>query len=98
MKTELLTTEQRNAAELAEDIDNLRHMLGAPVGSPKKQWGYRNHYATNADDASMARLLALGLVRKGRGIPGGMVYFHATEQGCAIAGLDAKATRRALDD
>jgi hypothetical protein len=89
--------ENSTAAELAEDMENLRHMLGAQVGSPKKQWGYRNHFATNADDASMARLEKLGLVRKGRGIPGGLVYFHATEMGCSIAGLDKKQTARAME-
>jgi hypothetical protein len=84
-------------ADLADDIENLRHMLGARVGSPKKEWGYRNHFATNADDASMLRLVALGLVRKGRGIPGGLVYFHATKLGCTIAGLDAKQAKRAME-
>lgn len=87
----------RASAELAEDMDNLRHMLGASIDSPKKQWGYRNHFATQADDASMVRLLALGLVRRGRGIPGGLTYFHATEAGCAMAGFDKKQTARAME-
>jgi hypothetical protein len=94
------TTEETTtkATELREDVDNLRHMLGAAVGSPKKEWGYRNYYAANPGDASMERLAALGLVRKGRAVPGGLVYWHATELGCAIAGIGEKATRRALND
>lgn len=92
----VLRTAEERAKQLAEDVDNLRHMLGATVDSPRKEWGYRNYYAANSGDASMDRLQELGLVRKGRAIPGDLVYWHATEMGCTIAGLTAKETRRAL--
>jgi hypothetical protein len=92
-----VSTDQQTAADLADDMDSLRHMLGAAVGSSKKQWGSRNYYATEPDDQSMVRLEKLGLVRRGCPIPGGMVYFHATSLGCTIAGLDGKQKARALE-
>jgi hypothetical protein len=92
-----MSTDQQTAADLADDMDSLRHMLGASVGSSRTQWGSRNYYATEPNDLSMGRLERLGLVRRGRAIPGGMVYFHATPLGCTIAGLDAKQKSRALE-
>ena len=48
-----LTAEQR-AVEMIEDIDNLRHMLGARPTDSKRDWGYRNYYCANLGDESMA--------------------------------------------
>ena len=79
----------------AVDIENLRHMLGVAANEPRRFWGTRNHFAPGAVDLpSMVRLEAAGLVRQGRPYEDAH-YYHATEQGCAVAGLDRKQTRRA---
>ena len=82
--------------DIVGDIDNLRHMLGIASNIHKRDWGYRNYYNTSdggPDCDSMKRLQELSLVRPGR-----HNYWHATEQGCAVAGLDRKQTQRALND
>lgn len=81
----------------ADDLDNLRHMLGAQLCYAKREWGFRNHYApAGVDVESMKRLEAAGFVRQGR--PYQMHhYYHATEAGCKAAGLNAAQTRRALE-
>lgn len=84
------------AETIVNDIDNLRHMVGAKPNIHKRDWGFRNYYNssdTGPDVDSMKRLQAMGLV-----IPGQRNYWHATEAGCKVAGLDAKQTRRALND
>jgi hypothetical protein len=85
------------ASQIVEDMDNLRHMLGARSTDSKRDWGYRNYYCANVGDESMARLAAQGLVRQGRTLPD-QVYWHATEAGCKAIGLSdkfiQKATRR----
>lgn len=81
------------------DIDNLRHMLGATSHTPKRDWGYRNHFAAGiADTPSMERLVAAGLVvREGR-LGSSQHYYYATEAGCKAAGLNRAQTKRALED
>lgn len=81
----------------AEDRGNLRHMLGIASNVPKKQWGYRNYYASSVSDMpSMTRLEAAGLVRRGRPYEDAY-YFHATEAGCLAVGLSAKQCQNALN-
>lgn len=91
-----LTNEQISA----DDVDNLRHMLGATRDSYKRDWGYRNHFCANKsgpDYESMIRLEAAGMVTRGRAQTSS-IFFHCTEAGCKAAGLNEKQTRRALYD
>jgi hypothetical protein len=80
-----------------EDMDNLRHMLGIDALLRKpSQWGFRNYYHCDIDDPSMERLLAAGLVRSGRGTTtpsGRYMNFHATYEGCRMAGLTEEKSR-----
>lgn len=46
---------------------------------------------------ALDRLTTLGYVVKG-GSNESMHYYHATENGCIAAGLNAKQTKRALED
>lgn len=78
---------------LKEDLDNLKHMLG--MNYSKKCWGYRNYYVSNIDDDSMQKLLRMGYIRKG-GQSELYYYYHATEQGCIVAGLSKRQTKKAL--
>ena len=81
----------------AEDMDNLRHMLGVANNVPKKRWGYRNYYASSISDMpNMIRLEAAGLVRRGRPYEDAY-YFHATESGCLAVGLSAKQRQDAMN-
>lgn len=80
------------------DLANLRHMVGAATNTPKKQWGYRNHYASGSkDNPSMERLVAVGYAIMGKPYQNGF-YYHATEKGCKAIGLSKAAIKRALDD
>jgi hypothetical protein len=83
----------------AADLRKLWHMLGAGPDNPKRNWGYRNHYATSGGETMQAlrRMEGLGLVVVGHR-SGSMTFFHATEAGCREAGLDAKQIKRALED
>lgn len=85
----------QRASELLEDVENLRHMLGATYPNKQREWGYRNYYCANLGDKSMERLEQAGLVIKGR-VSSDQAYYHATETGCKLAGLDARQIRRAL--
>ncbi|RFP19162.1 hypothetical protein D0T23_05110 [Duganella sp. BJB475] len=79
-----------------EDLEILRHMLGATDHHPRARWGFRNEYLCNRRDMpSMARLMAAGFVRSGRPLLF-MWYFHATDAGGRLAGLSAKRAAVAL--
>jgi len=83
------------------DLDNLRHMVGAVSNVAKRNWGYRNSFAAGEDDVpSMERLLDAGFVVRGRKFNIGETdyYYHATLEGCKAIGLSKAATRRALED
>lgn len=71
-----------------DDADTLRHSLGI-VG--RKKQPSRNFYATEPDDPQITRLAEAGLMRRGRNIPGGLVYFHVTEAGAAAVGAKLPA-------
>jgi hypothetical protein len=74
------------------DIDCLRHAVAAGHRLP----GFRNWYAPGgADVDSMHRLESAGLMARGRPYAE-THYFHATKEGCRVAGLGPTATRRAL--
>nr|WP_315249278.1 hypothetical protein [uncultured Duganella sp.] len=79
------------------DLDILRHMVGATPHHPRARWGFRNEYLVNRRDVdAMMRLLNVGFVRGGSSLLQHLMYFHATDLGCRVAGLDAKRTRVAL--
>ena len=72
-------------------------MVGATGHHPRAHWGFRNEYLVNRRDVgAMMRLLGVGFVRTGNSLLPHLVYFHATDLGCRVAGLDAKRTRVAL--
>jgi hypothetical protein len=82
----------------ADDLDKLRHMVGVQGGAAKKDWGYRNYFAAGAGSVpAMERLVVAGYCTRG-GRQGDLQYYHATEAGCAAAGLDEAATKRAMED
>ncbi len=78
------------------DVHCLRHMLGACLDRPRKEWGFRNYFcadASGADRESMERLLKLGLVSQGeRGEFHS--YYHATKMGMDLVGIPGKADAR----
>ena len=70
----------------ADDLDNLRHMLGV---SDRNRSGYRNYFvAGGADVASMERLRVTGFVVKNEryGLSADPCY-HATIEGARAVGL-----------
>lgn len=78
------------------DLDVLHHMLGATLHHPKAHWGFRNQYLANRRDvAALDRLVAAGFVRAGAALLD-LRYFHATQDGCKLAGLSYAAMSRAL--
>lgn len=85
-----------------QDLENLRHMLGADAHRRKGVWGFRNHFAPSQSDMpSMLRLQEAGLVRPGgpyadRAVKA-LTFFHATEAGCKAAGLSVARTKAALE-
>lgn len=70
----------------ADDLDNLRHMLGVSETSPR---GYRNYFVAGGDDiASMERLRALGFVVKNQSYSlSNDPCYHATLEGAKAVGL-----------
>lgn len=69
----------------AEDVDDLRHMLGVNGRTPR---GYRNYYVAEPGHSGMARLLAAGLVVKNeRYRLSGDECYHATLAGARLIGL-----------
>ncbi len=71
----------------------LRHSLGLPDGRfsddvlhtlEDPDWPWRNHYATAPDCdgvSDVESLVALGYMRRGRAIEGGLIYYHVTDAG-----------------
>lgn len=69
-----------------KQLDHLRHALGLNDSKHSN----RNYFATEPgcyhwDD--IQALVSEGLMRPGRMIPGGLQYFHATEEGKKAAGI-----------
>lgn len=82
----------------ADDLDNLRHMLGVSEMYKKNQWGFRNYYAcSKSSEKSMRRLEKLGFVRQGRSYEDSF-YFHATEEGCKAVGMNTVQIKRAMGE
>lgn len=80
------------------DMDNLRHMLGAvPRRYPKNKWGWRNYFLaarTGEVHESMQRLVSAGLVRQGRDAESCGIYYHATAAGGEAVGMNKAAIKR----
>jgi hypothetical protein len=71
-------------------------MLGATPHHPMVRWGFRNEYLMNRRDAAaLERLVAVGFARAGQPLLQ-LQYFHATDVGCRVVGLDAKKSRTAV--
>lgn len=81
-----------------QDLENLKHMLGATGYTRKKDWGYRNRFAAGGDDIeSMERLQKLGLVRRINSSIFPDPYYVATEDGCRYLGFNKKQIANAMD-
>ena len=76
-------------------LEILYHSLGMKKCNHRRKlawWldndNHRNHFAT-AEDCdgfpNVMRLVAIGLMKKGRPIDGGLTYFHVTPEGIALA-------------
>ena len=79
----------------ADDLDDLRHMLGATSDRRRSSWGFRNYFV--GDAPSMARLVAAGFARKiraGGEMTGGDPVYAATPEGCRAAGMTAREIAR----
>ena len=72
----------------ADDLDNLRHMLGV---SDRNRRGYRNYFVAGSDNVqSMERLRAAGFaVRNERYQLSADPCYHATIEGARAVGLKA---------
>ena len=81
--------------ETVQDMNNLRHMLGATERYKPTQWGFRNRFITSEghdDLPSMERLHKQGLVAKG-----GNHYWFATEAGMRAIGFTDRQVKRAME-
>lgn len=80
-----------------DDLDNLRHMLGARKEQPKRSHGYRNYFAAGASQmADMERLVDAGFAVRGAESYQ-LKYYHATVDGCKAIGLSKAAIKRAFE-
>lgn len=70
----------------ADDLDNLRHMLGVSERTPR---GYRNYFVAGADSVpSMERLRGAGFVTKNDCYKlSADPCYHATAEGAKAVGL-----------
>ncbi len=66
----------KSAATL-EELAIMRHALAADHHSSP---GFRNYYAAEPEDERLPAMEAKGLVKRGRDIPGGLVYYHVTDR------------------
>lgn len=55
---------------------------------------YRNYYAAEPDDANLIALVDMGLMRRSREIPGGLAYYHVTDEGKAVLAVDILTAER----
>ena len=74
-------------------------MLGATSHYKKKDWGFRNYFASSKSGnqiESMRRLESAGLITEGQSRDH-MIYFHATIEGCKKIGFTAKQIKKAFE-
>lgn len=99
MKTEEAPTAPVDAVVQLRWSEMIVHMTGSGEHIKKSAHGYRNHYCATVESQQYSNLMTMeehGLVvggvflnqRQSR-------YFHATEKGCAFAGMSKVATKRA---
>ena len=82
-----------------EDMDNLRHIVGADPQSAKSSWGHRNYFAASPNTPnheSMERLVAAGYA-KCSGERFECLYYHATPEGLDALGFTKAQKQRAMD-
>lgn len=85
---ELLAACESPVQITAEDMDDLRHMLGMTPPHSQREWGFRNYFCADPEHPGMRRLEALGWVRATRSaIVGSDQVFVATREGCRAVGL-----------
>jgi hypothetical protein len=74
-------------------------MLGASDGYSRRDYGFRNYYATSggASTEAMERLVAAGLATKGQS-SASMTYYHATVKGCELIGFTKAQIKRTFED
>lgn len=75
----------------ARHIEVIEHSLG-----DRTHW--RNYYAADPDDALLVEMTEMGLMKRGRAIPGGLVYYHVTEAGKALRDARPRTERDSLDN
>lgn len=102
-----ITVENKNAVDeqilvlnglLPRDFENLNHMTGCQPRYPKKDWGFRNHFAPGEKDIeSMERLESAGFVIRGRKYYQ-THFFHATKSGCEAIRMNPKQIKNALSN
>lgn len=63
-------------------------ILQHSVGNKSKNTCTRNYFCSDSDAPDLIALVAKGLMRKGRDIPGGSSYFSVTDAGFDIIGLN----------
>lgn len=64
---------------MSDVLDHAHHALGRPDGPHVTP--YRNYFATDADSAEARAFAASPYWDAGRGVPGGLTYFHVTDTG-----------------
>lgn len=67
-------------------MDDIDHALGRPADPLRES--YRNYYATQGDQAD--QLTASPHWRRGCSVPGGLTYFHVTDEGRKALGSHLK--------
>jgi len=79
-----------------EELGHLQHMLGVGIHISKRNWGYRNYFCASPEqEKEFLNLMRNGFVQIGKR-DNLYVYYHATELGCVVVGLNKKQTNRAL--
>lgn len=84
-------------SELSEnELEILRHMVGAKSHIPKRNWGYRNYFAaSDCQKNDLKNLLSDGLITEGKK-RGDLTFYFCTKLGCEAIGPSKAATQRAL--
>lgn len=82
----------------ADDLDNLRHMLGCEPERSRRSWGFRNCFVADETDVpSMERLVAAGFVHPHRMVNQSRSYI-ATREGMRAAGMTGAEIERSERD
>lgn len=92
---ESATNEIKPDPAFALHVELLHHALGMRKRNYRRklEWwldndNHRNYFATGPDCDGYSEIVALeelGLMKRGRDIPGGLIYFHVTPEGMKLA-------------